>query len=78
MADDNRSTQVSLGCGSLILIALIVLFFSRGSHVGDLRDEVRHLRSDVSELKVLIEGQGQEIRQLREALVRPRPADKGP
>jgi hypothetical protein len=77
MADSPRSDPVSLGCGTLILIALIVLFFSGGSRVGDLRDEVQGLRSDVKELTGLVQTQGDEIRQLRGALG-PRPPERKP
>ena len=38
MADERRTRQVSLGCGTLILIALIVLIFSgRGTGKEDPR-----------------------------------------
>ena len=58
MADDNRQT-VSLGCGTLILIALIVMIFS--NRRGELEREVRGLRWDVDELT-------SEVRALRESL----------
>jgi hypothetical protein len=67
MADDDRTQHVTLGCGTLILIALIVLFFSRPG-IGDLEREVRGLRSDVGELKKTIETQSAEIKALRERL----------
>lgn len=67
MADDKRSQQVSLGCGTLILIALIVLLFS-GPGNGDLEREVRGLRSEVGNLKQSVEAQSAEIRQLRDRL----------
>lgn len=60
MAEDNRGQAVSLGCGTLILIALIVLFFSnRGKddlmrEIGALRSEIRDLRKTVEEQSVLI------------------------
>lgn len=67
MADDNRTHQVSLGCGTMILIALIVLIFSgRGSN--DLEREVRGLRSEVNELKKSIEAQTSEFRLLQQKL----------
>lgn len=65
MADDKRSQQVSLGCGTLILIALIVLIFS-GRGVGDLESEVRGLRAEVAALKESVETQTDEIKLLRE------------
>lgn len=66
MADDNRTQQVSLGIGTLILIALIVMIFSGGS--GGLNREVQGLRSEVSDLRKAVQAQSSEIRQLRERL----------
>jgi hypothetical protein len=60
MAEGNQGQAVSLGCGTLILIALIVLFFSNPGkddvllEVGSLRSEVRDLRKLVEEQSVLI------------------------
>ncbi len=67
MADDNRAQQVSLGCGTLILIALIVLFFS-GRGNDELTREIHGLRSEISELKKSIDAQSTEIAKLRERL----------
>jgi len=47
MANDSNTT-VSLGCGTLILIAIIVAIFSNGS---DLSNDIRRLRSEVRDLK---------------------------
>ena len=55
MDNDRRTQTVSLGCGTLILIALIVLIFGRGDtdklerEVRDLKSEVTQLREDVAE-----------------------------
>jgi peptidoglycan hydrolase CwlO-like protein len=46
-APDNK---VSLGCGTLILIALIVMIFSRGNDSRDLSREVRGMRKEVRQL----------------------------
>jgi len=51
---------VSLGCGTLILIALIVLIFSndnddQGRELRDLRSDVQALTEEVSELRKAIE-----------------------
>lgn len=60
MAEDNKDQAVKLGCGTLILIALIVLLFSnRGQddlkrEIGSLRSEVHELRKSVEEQSVLI------------------------
>jgi uncharacterized protein YlxW (UPF0749 family) len=54
---NNSNNGVTLGCGSLILIALIVMFFSGGSakEVGEevkkLRTEIQTLQSDVKTLQ---------------------------
>jgi hypothetical protein len=65
-----REHRVQLGCGTLIVIALIVMFFSR-TNTDDLENEIKGLRSDVVEMKKLIEVQSTEIRQLRERLPAP-------
>lgn len=67
MADENRTQQVSLGCGTLILIALIVLIFS-GRGGDELDREVKGLRSDVKELKTSVERQTDEIERLQQKL----------
>jgi hypothetical protein len=67
MADDKRTTQVNLGCGTLILIALIVLIFS-GRGTDDLEREVHGLRSEVVELKKSVEAQTAEIKSLQQKL----------
>jgi predicted RNase H-like nuclease (RuvC/YqgF family) len=70
MTEVTHVQRVQLGCGTLILIAIIVMFFSRG---GDVENEVRGLRAEVGELKRMIEQQSAEIRQLREKLSPPSP-----
>jgi hypothetical protein len=67
MADENRTQHVTLGCGTLILIALIVMLFGGGGRgVGDLEHEVRGLRSDVGELRKSVESQTNQIKILQE------------
>ena len=67
MSDEKRTQQATLGCGTLIIIALIVMFFSRPG-VTDLEREVKSLRSEVGELKKAVESQTNEITKLREKL----------
>ena len=67
MAEDNRTQQVSLGCGTLILIALIVLIFS-GRGTGNLEREIQGLRSEVGKLKMVVEVQTGEIKSLQQKL----------
>jgi hypothetical protein len=64
-SEGDRNLTVSLGCGTLILIALIVMFFSRGS-TKDLERDVKELRTEVGALKKTIEAQTEEIKALRE------------
>jgi hypothetical protein len=59
--EENRKNVASLGCGTLILIALIVLFLSGGdttqleNEVASLRQEVEALRAEQAETHRLIE-----------------------
>jgi hypothetical protein len=62
-----KGQEVSLGCGTLILIALIVLIFGRGG-TGNLEQEVRGLRSEVRELKRAVEAQTGQIKALQDKL----------
>lgn len=61
------SQKVSLGCGTLILIALIVLIFSREG-VDDVEKEVQALRKEVAELKQDVQAQTEEIKKLQAQL----------
>jgi Sec-independent protein translocase protein TatA len=65
MSDDNRSQQATLGCGTLILIALIVMIFSGGG-TKDLEREVKDLKTEVGALKKAVESQTDEIHALGE------------
>ena len=49
---DPGGARVSLGCGTLILIAIIVAMFSRG---GDETDAIRALRKDIQTLEQKID-----------------------
>jgi uncharacterized protein YlxW (UPF0749 family) len=60
-----KGQAVSLGCGTLILIALIVLIFG-GRGVTDLRRDVQALRSEIVELKKSVDAQAAEIRTLQQ------------
>jgi hypothetical protein len=64
MSDGNRSDQVTLGCGSLILIALIVIIFS-GSGDKEVAKDVKELRSEVQSLKTEIQGLKQSVDDLK-------------
>ena len=71
-ASDNK---VSLGCGTLILIAVIVMIFSRGSDTRRVTDEVASVRRDVRLLQSSItnaarsaEDAEKEVKQLKESV----------
>jgi hypothetical protein len=58
----NGSTQkVSLGCGTLILIALIVLIFSNGGGNKDTARQLQEVKAELASLK-------QEIALLRRSI----------
>jgi HAMP domain-containing protein len=62
-----KGQEVSLGCGTLILIAIIVLMFSRGG-IGELENEVRRLRSEIGDLKRSVEAQTDQIKALQDKI----------
>jgi Sec-independent protein translocase protein TatA len=76
MVNYGRTEHATLGCGTLILIALIVLIFS-GPGVSNLASDVRSLHSEVGDLKKAVEDQTQEIKRLREELNRRQPGKAG-
>jgi hypothetical protein len=57
----------NLGCGTLILIGLIVLFVSR-TGLSDLKSNASLLHSSVEELKKVSDAQTNELRELRRAV----------
>jgi hypothetical protein len=54
MLDERRTQHATLGCGTFILIALIVMIFGRQG-TSNLEQEVRSLRSEVMELKKAVD-----------------------
>ena len=62
-----KGQEVSLGCGTLVLIALIVLIFGRAD-IDDLEREVRGLRSEVGELRKAVDAQTGQIKALQDKL----------
>jgi hypothetical protein len=66
---------VTLGCGTLLLIALIVALFSR-SNTRDVGDEINGLRNDVKQIQKSIDGQTQQIRELTDLLKKRQPPAK--
>jgi hypothetical protein len=67
--------KATLGCGSPILIALIVAIFSSRTS-DDVERGIDGLRGDVKELKKSIDAQSHHIRELHDALKKREPAKK--
>ncbi len=67
MSNEPTTQRATLGCGTLILIALIVMFFSRPG-TSELEKEVRNLKSEVIELKTVVEKQTLAIESLERRL----------
>lgn len=67
--------HVNLGCGTLILIALIVLIFGRKG-TGDLEREVRNLTAKIEQLEAAVKTQTSEIKSLEEKLADPNAESK--
>jgi outer membrane murein-binding lipoprotein Lpp len=63
----DKNQKVSLGCGTLILIALIVMIFSNAS-TDDVQKEVNELRSEVRELNSKVEQLESKIDKLTQTL----------
>jgi hypothetical protein len=70
---DPGGPTVGLGCGTLVLIGIIVAIFTPRSE--DLAREVRDLRSEVGGVKKEVEAQSSAIRQLRDRLPAPAKAE---
>ena len=60
----DRDQKVSLGCGTLILIAIIVMIFSSRDD-NDVERELRQLKSEVQQLKSAVEAQTSELRKMQ-------------
>ena len=65
-----HTQKATLGCGTLILIALIVAIFSH-SGSRDVERDVEGLRGDMHELKKSIDAQSQQIREPKPHTVTP-------
>jgi hypothetical protein len=60
-----ESNKVQLGCGTLIIIALIVLFFSGGTKVNDLKQSVEELKKEVVVLQEKVDALSKTIERQR-------------
>ena len=55
MADSPTDNRVQLGCGTLIIIALIVMFFSGGRDVDRLERSIDELEVKIDRLEMKID-----------------------
>ena len=62
-----KERQVSLGCGTLILIAIIVMIFSNSSN-DNVRNEVTELRNEVQQLHELVNERTAQLNERMKAL----------
>jgi hypothetical protein len=62
-----KGQEVSLGCGTLILIGLIVMFVTH-SGGDDVKMELNALRSEVTALRRAVEAQTEQIKELQDKL----------
>jgi cell division septum initiation protein DivIVA len=59
--------KVSLGCGTLILIALIVMIFS-GTPNRDIKQELQQLQTEIRSLQSMVEAQRASIQKLQRTI----------
>lgn len=64
MADANPNQAVSLGCGTLILIALIVLIFGRGGD-DELKKKIQTLTTEVKQMHQAVDAQNSLLKELQ-------------
>ena len=57
----NNSQTAAIGCGSMLIIALLIFFVGRWSHA-PVREEVESLRTDVAALTEQVEELRAEVR----------------
>ena len=67
MDDTNPDQKATLGCGTLILIALIVIFFSKGG-ADELEKELRRTTQRLEAVEGEIKDQSAQLDRLRTAL----------
>jgi septal ring factor EnvC (AmiA/AmiB activator) len=67
MTTPDNNTKASLGCGSLILIAIIVLIFSNGKN-DEMEVELRGARTSIKSLESEIEAQSDTLSRIEDEL----------
>jgi len=64
MADDRTNNNVQLGCGTLILIAIIVMVFSGGDDAKKLRGQLDEVDRKIDRLEKKIDDLSQRLSEL--------------
>jgi len=64
----DKDRSVSLGCGTLILIALIVIIFAGGG-TQEVKTEVEALRKEVAELRMMMERQTKTLESMEKTVL---------
>ena len=63
----NTDRRATLGCGTLILIALIVIIFSKGG-IGELKDELRRANTKLDRLESSLTDQSARLKSIQAAV----------
>ena len=64
MTDKSADTRVQLGCGTLIVIALIVMFFSGGNDSKKLRNQLDDMNRKIDRLETKVDDLSQKLSRL--------------
>lgn len=67
MTNPDNNTKASLGCGSLILIAIIVLIFSNGKNE-EMENQLRGAQTSIKNLESEIETQSDTLSRIEDEL----------
>lgn len=70
MAERTPEQTVQLGCGTFIVIGLIVLIFTRSS-TDDIVRDLGDVRSEITELRKLVEAQSAQLEEIHNRLPEP-------
>jgi septal ring factor EnvC (AmiA/AmiB activator) len=76
----NPDNKASLGCGTLILIALIVMIFgnSNGGDNKKISDQLNSLQTEIGQLRSSVEKQSDTLKKIEKSLSEINERSKGP
>ena len=64
MAEDSTTNRVQLGCGTLIIIALIVMVFSGGSDARMVREQLEDMNRKLDRLEKKVDDLSERVSRL--------------